>query len=281
MTHVAELAVFDANRELPAALAGRAQRFSELLADHQRVAVAFSGGVDSSLVLALAARAKGHDQVVAVLGVSPSLADRERQEAHRVAEVIGVQLVEVYPQEMSDPRYVANDGLRCYFCKFELYSRTMMDAVTANAADALLNGDTADDIVDPDRPGRKAAEELGVLSPLAGAGIDKPAVREFARELGLPVWDKPSSPCLASRIPRAVPVTIGRLREVEKAEDGLRDLGFRELRVRHRAEGAVVQLGQVELDQARAAEVATKVEQVVLAAGFKTVRLSSEPLLRD
>lgn len=281
MTDVAEVAVFDAYRRLPESLEDRARRFAQPIAHIQKVAVAFSGGVDSSLVLALAVRAKGRDRVLAVLGVSPSLAERERREAHRVAGIIGVPLVEVYPQEMSDPRYVANDGRRCYFCKYELYSRSMADAVAANGADGLINGDTADDLLRGDRPGKEAAVELGVRSPLAEAGIGKAMVREFARELGLPVWDKPSSPCLASRIPQAVPVTIGRLREVEKAEDGLRDMGLRELRVRHRNESAVVQLGQRDLERTRDQGTAKRMEQVVLAAGFKSMQLSSEPLMRD
>lgn len=271
---------YDPHRALSAAEEQSVARFADAISDATTVAVAFSGGVDSSVALALAVRTKGTHNVVAVLGVSPSLATSERDQAQRVATSMGVRLVEVLTQEMKDPRYVANDADRCYFCKHELYSRSMLEAVADTGADMLLNGDTADDALTTDRAGRRAAVELGVVSPLVDAGIGKAAVRSIARNLGLPVWDKPSSPCLASRIPRSVPVTIGRLQGVERAEAGLRALGLRELRVRHREGTGLVQLGPDEEKAAQDATVRAGIEDAVRDAGFERAEISTQTLRR-
>lgn len=258
-----------------------ARAVADTVAGCAKAAVAFSGGVDSSVVLALTVRAKGPAAVVAVLGVSPSLADSERAQAHAVADELDVTLVEVHTQEMEDPRYVVNDSQRCYFCKHELYTRAFSDACVGEGADILINGDTADDAVSSDRAGRRAALELGVGSPLVQAGMGKAVVRTLARELGLPVWDKPSSPCLASRVPRSVPVTIERLRAVELAEAGLRSMQLRQLRVRHRGDVGVVELGPDELAQVQDDETLRAVERIVTGAGFQRMELAPGPLRRD
>ncbi|WP_199522517.1 ATP-dependent sacrificial sulfur transferase LarE [Geodermatophilus marinus] len=277
----------DAARPLPPGpLAAAAERFTRALGDAGTVAVAFSGGVDSSVVVALAARALGRDGVVAVLGVSPSLAADEHASARATAAQVGVRLVEVRTLELDDPRYVANAGDRCYFCKHELYTRSFAEVVRAQGVDLLLNGDTADDAVRGDRPGSRAAAELGVRRPLAEAGIGKRAVRELARALGLAVWDKPSAPCLASRIPVHTPVTIGDLGRVERAEAGLRRLGLRELRVRHLGARARVELaaeGQAALaDPAFAEAVRAAVRAGGSdAGGYDEVEIAAAPLRRD
>lgn len=271
----------DVQAELPDALDLAATRIADLLAGFSRVAVAFSGGVDSSVMVALAARAVGLDGAVAVLGVSPSLAVDEHSGAVSTASAIGVALVEVRTQEMDDPRYVDNAGDRCYFCKHELYTRTFLEVVRRERVDVLLNGDTADDLIRSDRPGRRAAAEFGVRSLLAEAGLGKLEVRTLARLMGIPTWDKPAAPCLASRIPVHQPVTIDRLQAVDRAESALRAQGLREVRVRHHGARARVELtpsGQAMIaDPVRR----TQARAAVQDSGFSAVDFDPVPLRRD
>lgn len=266
---------------LPSDLAALEAAFAAALGDAASVAVAYSGGVDSSVALALCARALGRERVLAVLGVSPSLAASERSQARVTAHALGVECREVPTFELDDPDYVANRGDRCYFCKAELYTRVFADGVAAFALDLVVNGDHADDLRAPDRPGRRAAAELGVGSPLAAAGIGKREVRALARALDLPVWDKPSAPCLASRVPVGTPVTRERLALVEQAEAALRDLGLRHLRVRHLGERARLELGPDE--RARLADPALRARVVgaVRAAGYADVQVAERPLDRS
>ncbi|MBM9468140.1 ATP-dependent sacrificial sulfur transferase LarE [Nakamurella leprariae] len=278
-------------------LEAAAQRFAAALHPARSVAVAFSGGVDSSVTVALAVRALGADRVVAVLGVSASLASTERVSAHDTAAALGVRLLEVTTRELQDPAYVANDGDRCYFCKHELYttvvsevlvgakseamSEAMSEALAREGIDLLVNGDTADDVVRADRPGRRAAAEHGVRSPLADAGMGKQQVRGTARALGLPVWDKPSSPCLASRLGTRIPVTLGRLAQVERAEAALHRLGLRELRVRHLGGTARVELAPAGHAALIDPGLHTAVLDAVRDAGYATVEIDPRPLVRD
>jgi len=166
-----------------------------------RLGVAFSGGVDSSVLLALAGAFLGPARVVAIMGVSPSLASAERSAAHEVARFVGVPLVEVVTNEGERPAYRANGPDRCFHCKDELFTRISDEVVQAHGLTALAYGENADDARRPDRPGSRAATEHLVLRPLADAGLDKAAVRRVARVLRLPSADKPAAPCLASRIP--------------------------------------------------------------------------------
>lgn len=260
-------------------LAAADRRFRDALGDASTVAVAFSGGVDSSVTVALAARHLGTPAVTAILGVSPSLARVERAQAGATARAIGVRLVEVRTHEIADPDYVANRGDRCYFCKHELYTRSFADAVETARGDLFCNGDTADDRLSADRPGGRAAAELGVRSPLAEAGIGKAAVRDLARALGLPVWDKPSAPCLASRVVVDLPVTVETLGRIERAEESLRAIGMRELRVRHLGPRARVELGRPELDALDETSRAA-VLKVVGEVGYGDVEIAATPLRR-
>lgn len=271
----------DIQHPLPADLSAAADRVAAALGRVRRVAVAFSGGVDSSTMLALTARTLGRENAVAVLGVSPSLAADERASAHRTAGELDVHLVEVDTYEMRQAGYVANAGDRCYFCKHELYTRAFATAVAQQGADLLVNGETADDAVRSDRPGRRAAEELGVRSPLADAGIDKATVRRLARALGVPSWDKPSAPCLASRIPVHTPVTLGGLSRVERAESRLRTLGLRELRVRHLGRLARLELTEEGHRALRDEEFAASVRAAVLGSGYDELELVPQRLRRD
>ena len=215
---------------------------SASLKEVRRLGVAFSGGVDSSLLLALATRALGAERVVALLGVSPSLAAEERTAARDVATFVGVSLVEVATHEGNQPEYQANGPDRCFYCKEELFNRIEDEVIERYRLDAIAYGENADDARRPDRPGARAATNHHVLRPLAEAGMTKLAVRTVARALGLPVADKPAAPCLASRIPHHHRVTPAKLSQIERAESALRQLGFGDLRVRHHDEVARVDI---------------------------------------
>ncbi|MET0425571.1 MAG: ATP-dependent sacrificial sulfur transferase LarE [Actinoplanes sp.] len=241
------------------------------LAGIGRLGVAFSGGVDSSVLLALAARELGADRVVAILGVSPSLAADERTAAHEVARFIGVAVVEVDTHEGDRDAYRANRPDRCFHCKDELFDRIDDEVVTAHKLNAIAYGENADDARRPDRPGARAATAHRVLRPLADAGLGKEAVRSIARSLSLPCADKPAAPCLASRIPHFTDVTPAKLRQIEEAEAALRRLGFTDLRVRHHGEIARIELPETDLVRAVTAPLRDAVREAVRAAGFRFV----------
>ncbi|MGQ0792579.1 MAG: ATP-dependent sacrificial sulfur transferase LarE [Deltaproteobacteria bacterium] len=192
--------------------------------------IAFSGGVDSALVLKVAFATLG-SRAIAATADSPSLPRRELREAQRVAESIGARHVIIETGEMQDENYAKNPPNRCYFCKSELYSKLLKIAAREGISH-ILNGTQYDDLSDY-RPGLLAASEQKILSPLADAGLSKSEVRALARLLGLEVWDKPASPCLSSRIPHGSEVTPEKLAAIEYAEEFLRGFGIRELRVRH------------------------------------------------
>ena len=238
-----------------------------------RLGVAFSGGVDSSVLLALAARALGPSRVVAVLGVSPSLAAVERAAAHDVARAIGVPVAEVATAEGDDPAYRANAPDRCFHCKDELFTRISAAIVAAHGLAAVAYGENADDAARRDRPGARAAREHGVLAPLARAGIGKAAVRRIARSLALPCADKPAAPCLASRIPHFQEVTPHKLGQVEAAEAALRRVGLADLRVRHHGEVARVEVPLDDVDRLARDPLREEVLRAVRSAGFRYVAL--------
>lgn len=239
----------------------------------RRLGVAFSGGVDSSVLLAAAARTLGADRVVAVLGVSPSLAADERAAAHDVARFVGVPLVEVETYEGDRPEYRANGVDRCFHCKDELFARIGDDVAAAHRLDAVAYGENADDTRRPDRPGSRAATNHRVLRPLSDAGLDKAAVRELARAWSLPSADKPAAPCLASRIPHHSEVTPEKLAQVETAEAALRGLGFADLRVRHHGDIARIELPAADLVRAAGDPLRRQVRQAVVEAGFRYAAL--------
>ena len=257
----------------PGSLAEAIRAVAQELAGVHRLGVAFSGGVDSSVLLALAARVLGPADTVAVLGVSPSLADSERRAAHAVADFIGVAVVEVPTYEQDLPAYQANGPDRCFHCKDELFSRIDESVVGTQRLDAVAYGENADDVRRPDRPGSLAARAHRVLRPLADAGMTKDAVRRIARELGLPCADKPAAPCLASRIPHFSPVDPAKLAQIERAEEALRSLGFSELRVRHHGGTARIELATADIERALSPSLRPAIESAVLAAGFHTVRI--------
>ncbi len=251
---------------------------SPSLAGVRRLGVAFSGGVDSSVLLALAARVLGRDNVVAVLGVSPSLAAAERAGAHEIAALIGVPVVEIETLEGERAAYVANGPDRCFHCKDELFTRIDNEVLRAHRLDAVAYGENADDVRRPDRPGSRAATDHAVLRPLADAGLTKTDVRGIARALDLPVADKPAAPCLASRIPHFEAVTPEKLRQIDRAEAALRGLGLTELRVRHHGDLARVELGAEDHRRAATEPLRSRIEAAVRQAGFRSVTVDPRGL---
>lgn len=241
------------------------------LAGHAPLGVAFSGGVDSATLLALAVRTLGAPNVVAVLGVSPSLATDERKAAHETAGVIGARVVEIETHEGRSAAYRANGPDRCFHCKDELFTRISDELVAELGLAAVAYGENADDAKRPDRPGSRAAANHRVLRPLSASGMTKAMVREVARALRLPVADKPAAPCLASRIPHFEEVTPEKLRQVDRAEAGLRRLGFSDSRVRHHGEVARIELPEDEL--LTAVQRREEVDRVVRDAGFRFAAL--------
>jgi uncharacterized protein len=254
--------------EMPETLAHKERRLRGIVRDLGRCIVAFSGGVDSALVVAVAARELG-DDALAITGVSPSLPRAEREAAAAFARALGARHELLDTHELEDPAYAANPADRCYFCKSELYGR-LQRVAAAGAYRAIADGLNADDLSEL-RHGRRAADEAGVRSPLAEAGLTKADVRALARALGLDVWDKPAAACLASRFPTGTAITLELLERVEAAERVLAGAGLREYRVRHHGDVARI---EVPLDALPAVLAAREtILAGVRAAGYRHVSL--------
>jgi uncharacterized protein len=232
------------------------------------VLVAYSGGVDSSLVLEVSSRALG-DGCLGVIASSPSLPGAELEQALEIARhrAWRVRVLETAEVERAD--YAANSPDRCYFCKSELYSR-LGEVADETGSRAILDGFNRDDRADW-RPGRRAAAEHTVISPLDIAGLTKDDVRETARELGLPNWDKPAAACLSSRIPYGIPVTAAVLSRVESAERVLREEGFRQLRVRDARAAATLEVESDQLPRLREPERLARIERKLRQLGYTSV----------
>lgn len=250
------------------------------IAAYPAVVVAYSGGVDSALVAAIAVEQLGK-RAQAITGVSPALAPHLRQEASHQAQWLGIQHREVPTAELADPAYTSNPEERCYACKRELHGLLAPIAAAAGAAQ-VLDGVNRDDLGDH-RPGIRAAREHGVLSPLAAVHIDKAGVRQISRALGLPWWDKPANPCLASRFPYGEPISAERLGRVAAAEDWLRQQGFAELRVRCQGQTARIELPRARLAEAldlwREDSQRQALVDAFRALGFTAVGLDLEGLV--
>ena len=239
-----------------------------LLASLGSVVVAYSAGVDSTLVLRVAHDVLG-DRVVAATGLSDTYPEEEMAEARALAAEIGVRHVMVRTEELTDPRYAMNSHQRCFFCKSELYGR-LCEVAAEHGMAHIVDGTNADDLGDH-RPGLRAARELGVRSPLQEVGFTKAEIRELSSELALRTWDKPAFACLSSRFPYGTPITLEALRQVADGERAVRRLGFRGFRVRHH--DAVARL---EVDVADFPEVIEHHEEIVTAlqaVGYRFVAL--------
>ncbi|MFN2579021.1 MAG: ATP-dependent sacrificial sulfur transferase LarE [Pyrinomonadaceae bacterium] len=233
--------------------------------------VAFSGGVDSTLVLKVAHDALG-DRVIAVTALSESLPHGELKEAGELASAIGVKHLALRTFETRAENYLANTANRCYFCKTEMYLR-IGDFARSNGFDLILDGLNLDDLNDR-RPGRAAAMEHGVISPLVDAKLTKAEVREVSRQLGLPTWDKPALACLSSRVPHGTPITLRSLSQVDRAETFLRRLGVGQVRVRHHGETARIEVEPRDFSLVRSHE--SEITNRLNALGFRQVVLDPE-----
>jgi uncharacterized protein len=222
------------------------ETLKHILTDFDHVAVAYSGGIDSTLVLKVSYDCLG-EGAVAITAVSPSLPARELEQAQAIARQIGARHILINSQEVADPRYLENTPSRCYFCKSEVYTQLVQRA-TELGITALVDGSNADDAGDH-RPGLQAARQYGVRSPLQEAGFSKEDVRQLSRQLGLPNWDKPAAACLSSRIPYGTRISIAMLSQVEQAERALHDLGLGQLRVRHHDQVARIEVEVKDFDR--------------------------------
>ncbi len=254
---------------LPGDLREKIGRLEERLRILGRVVVAFSGGVDSALLASMSHRVLG-DEAVAALADGPSLPARERENARELAESLGIRLHVIGTKEIEDPRYLANTGDRCYWCREAMVAALRPLAEELDAS--LVYGAVLDDLGE-DRPGMRAAEEGGMLAPLLDAGFRKEDVRGLAKALGLSVWDKPAAACLSSRFMVGTPVSREGLAQVERAEDALLSLGFRVLRVRHHGDLARVEVGEGEISALLEEGTRQAVLEALRAAGYRYVTL--------
>lgn len=234
------------------------------------VVVAFSGGVDSSY-LAYVANAELGSRALCITGESPSLSVRQRAQTAQIARDFGFNFQVVETKELEDTDYTANTSQRCYFCKDELFSKLSAVALEESIP-FVVDGSTCDDVHDY-RPGRVATTEHGVRSPLIEAGMTKAEVRQLSKRVGLSTWDKPASPCLSSRIAYGLPVTIERLSVVDRGEDILRDMGFREFRVRHHDQLVRLEIAPLELERALCREIFEELGRRFQQLGFKYVTI--------
>lgn len=248
----------------------RQAALDDRLRDLQSLLVAYSGGVDSAFLAWSASRVLG-SRALCVTADSPSLSDRQRTLSRAIAAQFGFAYEVIHTRELERPGYRANGPDRCYHCKHELYTE-LVALARARGLAAVADGSNADDRGDF-RPGRRAARQFGVISPLDDMGMTKDEIRVLSRAAGLPTWDEPASPCLSSRVPYYHEVTDQKLRAIERAEDALRELGFRVVRVRHHGDRARVEIGGDELPRAVTPAMSQAIDARLRALGFGHVTL--------
>jgi len=249
------------------------ERLREIFRELDSVIVAYSGGVDSSYV-AYVANAELGPRAVCITGQSASLPEYQRAEIDSVVQKFGFQHEVIQTEELENPGYSANNPDRCFFCKDELYTKLESVARTRGVK-CIVDGSTVDDLGDY-RPGRRAASQHAVRSPLIEAGLTKSEVRELSQRATLPTWDKPASPCLSSRIAYGTAVTIERLSKVDRGEEILREFGFREFRVRHHDQLVRIEIAPAEMDRVLRKDLIDELARRFRQLGFKYVTLDLE-----
>ena len=245
------------------------QALQKILIRLGKVVLAYSGGVDSTFLLKAAVESLGAENVLACIGIGPSLPRSQYTQARELAKEMGVKLETVEPNEISDETYIANKADRCFHCKSHLL-KTLTAIAKEKKIDYVLCGNNFDDL-DDFRPGNRAVEKFGVKCPLSDAKLTKADIRQLSRELNLPTADKPASPCLASRISYGLEITAQRLKQVEEAEEFLKGLGFVEFRVRHHGQLARIEVGTEDIEKIAAEPTRTQVVEKLKSLGFKFV----------
>jgi uncharacterized protein len=262
-----------AKNNIPTAAKAKLQKLRKILRNEGKVLVAFSGGVDSTLLLRVASEVLGKN-VLAVIATSETYPQKEVRAARLLALRLGVDHLVVKTRELENPAFVQNSPLRCYYCKQELFSR-LKKIAEERSIPSILDGSNYDDRSDY-RPGSKAAKELGIRSPLREAGLTKAEIRALSKASGLPTWDKPSLACLASRFPYDTPIKRKSLVQVGKAEDILREIGLTQVRVRHHGEIARIEVKPAEFGKIMAEKTREKISRHLKKLGYTYVTLDLE-----